>query len=281
VADLVAADGAAPGAGAVARRSLVIAAVAVLAASRLADGPIVAVVAALLTAAVLLGALHALAVGDAETRVAGVPIESLFLPAVAAYAGAGVLRLVPLGVGMAVAVLALAVLLDRLLALEARLLAATHGPSDGDRAQVLVAAMVVAFLAFVATAALVPGGLPEPGGAGERALGEPEVSVLAGVDALAAGLLGYRISVLRVAALGAALGSAITYAAVIAIGAAALRATDIPRLVGPALLTLVLFLWDAFHAPPTGRRRDPRWYGQVALLVVLGALVVVWNLGLR
>ena len=51
-----------------------------------------------------------------------------------------------------------------------------------------------------------------------------------------------------------ALWSAVTYAAAIAIGAAALRAMEIPRLVGPALLTLAFYLWDALHgtapAPP-------------------------------
>ena len=49
----------------------------------------------------------------------------------------------------------------------------------------------------------------------------------------------------------------------------------------PALLTLVFFLWDAFQGAPPSRRRDPRWIWQTALLVALGVIVVVWNLGLR
>jgi hypothetical protein len=43
------------------------------------------------------------------------------------------------------------------------------------------------------------------------------------------------------------------------------------------LLTLVFFLWDAFHGTPPVQRRDPRWIWQTVLLVVLGALFVAWN----
>ena len=271
----------APGAGAAARRSLVVGVIVVVAASRFAAVPLVWPVAALLALGVLLGALHALAVTDSETRIAGVPIEALFLPVVVAYAAVGVLALVPMGLGVVVALGLVALVLDRVLALEARLLAADRTPSDLDRTQVVVWAIVAAFLAFTGTAAIVPGGLPEPGGSGTAGgLDEVGLVVLASVDALVAGLVGYRIVALRVPELGLAIASAVTYAGVIAIAAATLRAADIPRLIGPALLALVVFLWDAFHSPPTGRR-DPRWIAQVALLAALGAAVVVWNLALR
>jgi hypothetical protein len=84
-----------------------------------------------------------------------------------------------------------------------------------------------------------------------------------------------------VATLRDALWSAFTYAAAIAIGAAALRALEIPRLVGPALLTLAFYLWDAFHAATPSRRRDIRWLWQTLLLAGLGAIVVAWNLLIR
>ncbi len=67
----------------------------------------------------------------------------------------------------------------------------------------------------------------------------------------------------------------------IAIGAAALRAMEIPRLMGPALLTLAFYLWDAFSAASPARRRDMRWIWQMALLLGLGLVVVAWNLLLR
>jgi hypothetical protein len=112
-------------------------------------------------------------------------------------------------------------------------------------------------------------------------LAESDLVLLAVADAVVAGLLGYRASALRITNLRDVLWSAATYASAIAIAAAALRAMVIPRLVGPALLTLVFFLWDAFHGAPPARRRDPRWIWQTVLLVVLGGVVVAWNLRLR
>ena len=76
-------------------------------------------------------------------------------------------------------------------------------------------------------------------------------------------------------------GRPATYAAVVAIAAAAVRAVALPRLLGPALLALVFFVWDGVHGAPPTQRRDPRWIWQIALLVVLGAAVVAWNLALR
>ena len=103
--------------------------------------------------------------------------------------------------------------------------------------------LLVAFLAFTGVAAMVPGGL-----AAVRAeRWRRAISlVLAAGDALVAGLLGYRAASLRVNDVRDALWSALTYAAAIAIAAAALRAMEIPRLLGPALLTLAFYLWDAF-----------------------------------
>ena len=79
-----------------------------------------------------------------------------------------------------------------------------------------------------------------------------------------------------------ALWSAATYAAAIAIGAAALRAMEIPRLIGPALLTLAFYLWDALarHA----RRRAAATCagsGRPACSPRLGVVVTAWNLLLR
>ena len=126
--------------------------------------------------------------------------------------------------------------------------------------------LLVAFLGFTGVAAMVPGGLVQTGGP----LPESDLLVLAAGDALVAGLLGYRSATLRVMLVRDALWSAVTYAAAIAIGAAALRAMEIPRLVGPALLTLAFYLWDAFISTAPSRRRDRRWIGRVALLAGLG-----------
>ena len=112
-------------------------------------------------------------------------------------------------------------------------------------------------------------------------LPETNLLVLAGADAIVAFLLGYRAASLRVANLRDAVWSALTYAVAIAIGAAALRAMEIPRLIGPALLTLLFYLWDAFAGSAPSRRRDGAWLWQTGLLVVLGLGVIAWNLLLR
>jgi hypothetical protein len=273
------------------RRDAVLLAVVLVGLSRFADGPAVWLVAGLTLVAIGLAGLWVLSDADPATDQIGVPIEAVLVPAVAAAAGVGGVRLVPIGLGLVVALAAVALLVDRALRLEARLLAQPHGPSSEDRTALLVHALVVAFVAFAGVAALVPGGLPEPSappaGAGlARPADEPNLSeggllLLAAVDAITAGLLGYRAAALRATNLRAALWSAGTYAGAIAIGAAALRAMTIPRLIGPALLTLVFFLWDAVQGTPPSRRRDTRWLWQTALLAVLGVAVVVLNLSLR
>ena len=112
-------------------------------------------------------------------------------------------------------------------------------------------------------------------------LPETNLLILAVGDGIIAGLLGYRAVSLRLSNLVDALWSAGTYAAAIAIGAAALRAMEIPRLVGPALLTLAVYLWDAFTGTAPARRRDLRWIWQTGLLAALGVVVTAWNLLLR
>jgi hypothetical protein len=52
----------------------------------------------------------------------------------------------------------------------------------------------------------------------------------------------------------------------------------LPRLLGPALLTLVLYLWSAYRGVPRTARRDARWIWEVILLAALGLVVVAWNL---
>jgi hypothetical protein len=268
-----------------ARRDLALAAVTVVGLSRLIEPPGVWFVGIFLLGAMLLGTLQVLADegSQGEGQSLGVPVESLILPAVAAVACVGAIRLVPFGLWLAPALLVTGLIVARCLALEARILSASGALDADDRTAVLVTTLLVAFLGFVGVAATVPGGLAQPGSSGAAGGPLPETSLLtlAVGDAVIAFLLGYRAVALRVSNARDALWSAVTYAAAIAIGAAALRAMEIPRLVGPALLTLAFYLWDAFHAASPTRRRDARWLWQILLLAGLGAIVVVWNLMLR
>jgi len=264
-----------------ARRDLALAAVTVVGLSRLIEPPGVWLVAVFLLGAMLLGTLQVL--GDVVATDGGVPIESLILPAVAAMACVGAIRLVPFGLWLAPALAVSGFIVVRALALEARIISTPEGLGPEDRTAVLVATLTIAFLGFVGVAATVPGGLAQPGATG--AAGGPlpirDLAVLAAADALVAFLLGYRAAALRLSTLRDVLWSAFTYGAAIAIGASALRAIEVQRLVGPALLTLAFYLWDAFHAASPTRRRDLRWVWQTALLAALGVVVVAWNLMIK
>lgn len=264
-----------------ATRELVLAAAALILLSRLVDVPAAWAVGGGLLIAVAFGTLQVLGESDSPSAATGVPIESLLVPAAAAFAVFGSIRLVPIGLGLAPALLAGTWLIARVIATEARMLAAPTGPSGADRTAILVQSLVVGFLGFTGIAALVPGGLPEPGTIVTAGPSGPELALLASADAALAFLLGYRSAALRSSNLRDVAWFALTSAIVIAIAAAALRAMEIPRLLGPALLVLVLFLWDAVHGTPPSRRRDPRRLWETALLLILGIVVVAWSVRLR
>ncbi len=270
------------GGGASGRRDLVLVATAVIGMTVVLTGPLVWIVAFLLIGAVGLGALQVLADNDPAAAVTGVPIESLFLPAIAALGCLGTVRLVPVGLGVVPALIATALLIDRSLAVEARIATATEGPTADDRARTLIAMLVVALVAFAGVAAIVPGGIAGSGPAGAPASPLPigDLFLLAAADAAIAGFLGYRAAALRSSSVREALWAAATYAAAIAVGAAALRAMGIPRLIGPALLMFLFYLWDTLHTAAPSRRRDPRWIWETLALAGVGAAVAFWNLRL-
>ena len=263
------------------QRDLALVAVTIVGLSRLVEPPLVWLVAVLLLGAVILGALQVLSdeLGPTEAG-AGVSIEALILPAVAAVACLGAIRLVPFGLWLVPGLGVTWLLVRRTLAMEARIHRASSGLSPDDRTAVLVTILLVGFIGFTGVAAMVPGGLVERTG-GTDPLAESNLLILAIGDGIIAGLLGYRAVTLRISSLIDALWSAAAYAAAIAIGAAALRAMEIPRLMGPALLTLAVYLWDALTGTAPARRRERRWIWQTGLLAALGVVVAAWNLLLR
>lgn len=269
-----------PDSATLARRELVVAVAAVVGMAAVLTGPLVWLAAALVLAATILGALQVL--GEVDRSEHGVPVETLFLPAVAAIGCLGAVRLVPLGLANVPALLLTGFLVDRTLTAEARIAAQPQGPTDDDRSRTLVAMLVVAIVAFTGVAAIVPGGIAglEPAGTPIAPLPLGDLVLLALADALIAGLLGYRAAALRTTSMREALWAALTYGVAIAIGAAAIRAMGIPRLLGPALLMFLLYLWDSVHAASPSRRRDPRWIWETVALAGLGAIVAFWNLRL-
>jgi len=259
------------------RRELVLVAVLLVLLARLVDRTDAFLMAGLLPVVMLIAGAAVLRTDERPGR----SYESLLVPAVLTGGAGAAIHLVPAGLGLVPALALFAFALDRTLVIEIRLLTQATGTTDNDRARVLAAAVVAAFVAFTGMAALVPGGLPEPGSTAGTGLTETWLAFLAFDDALIALLLGYRVASVRYGSVRDAGRSAITYAIVIAVAAGALRAMDVPRLVGPAALTLVFYLWDALHATAPARRREPRFLWETLLLAALAVVVVAWNLRLR
>ena len=270
-------------------RDLAVAATIVIALSRFVDGQLAWLMVALILVGIALGALQVIGSGEGPAgsaggvggATAGVPIESLIPPALAAAAGAGVIRVVPIGLLLIPALAGVAWFIERVATTEARLARASSPPSAADRSVVLVQALASAFGAFVGIAALASGGISPAGGLPPATTGPFERGGLAVADGIVAFLLAYRIAALRSSVIRDVAWMATTAAAVVTIAAAVLRQLQIPGLLAPALLVLVLFLWDALHGAPPARRRDPRRLAETVLLLALGIVVVVWSIGLR
>ena len=101
------------------RRDLALAAVTIVGLSRLIEPPGVWFVAVFLLGAVILGRLQVLhdETVDAADHALGIPIESLILPAVAAVACLGAIRLVPFGLALVPALMITGALIERCRAL--------------------------------------------------------------------------------------------------------------------------------------------------------------------
>jgi hypothetical protein len=263
-------------------RDLAIAAGIVIALSRFAPDGFVWPIAIVLFAGVLLGGLQVVAEADPAAQGAGVPIESLMLPAAAALAALGAIRLVPIGIVLAPAFVLAGGLVGLALVTELRIARSSGPPSSADRTAVLIEVLFVGFLGFAGVASLVPGGLPAAGEGG-GAIGANGLEVIAqtGSDALIGFLLAYRVAALRSSILRDVAWFGLTGAAVVAIAAIALRSIEIPNLLGPALLVLVFFLWDAIHSGGAARRRDPWRAWETAALAVLAVIVIGWSAGIR
>ncbi len=256
------------------RRELVLVAVVLVALARLVTTSDAFLIAGLLPVVMLLAGMGVVDSAQPGSR----PFEALLLPATLTGGAGAAIHVIPIGLGLVPALIAFAWLLDRALVLEMRLAAEATGPTESDRSRALLAAVVVAFVAFTGIAALVPGGLVQTGGAGDgSSLSGGWLILLAVDDALIALLLGYRVAVFRYGTARDAARSAVTYAIVVAVAAGALRAVGLPSLVGPAVLTLVFYLWDALHGTAPARRREPRFLWETVLLVALGIVVVLWN----
>ena len=247
-------------------------AVALAAIGRLANGPALWAAAALAGLALAFAALEVLGAAElpAGADDLGIPVESFLVSGVTGFATVTAIHLVPVGLLLVPALVAVGALTAAVLEIERRILGRPAGPTTADRTALVSNVMVVAGIAFSGIGAAIPGALVEPPPIGLDApvAGLPleGLALLAALDGLVAGILGYRLAALRSPTVRGALAAALSYAAVVAIAAAALRAMGLPRLLGPALLTLVLYLWSAYRGVPRNARRDARWIWEILLL---------------
>ena len=133
---------------------------------------------------------------------------------------------------------------------ELRLARASGPPSSADRTAILIQVLVVG-LPGLRRRGGARARRPADAGRGRRRRSAPNALAVigqAGADALIAFLLAYRTAALRTSNLRDVAWFGLTGAAVVAIAAVALRSIEIPRILGPALLVLVFFLWDAIHS---------------------------------
>jgi hypothetical protein len=210
----------------------------------------------------------------------GVPIESLATPAAAAFATIGISRLAGPSVAGLVCLALGGILVSVSVLLESRLL----GPADPARQrrqqQLILLSVFLGFLCFTGVAGAVDGGLGE---APLRPIASAEATfiLLVVADAVIAFVLGYRLAAFRSASVRQAAWSAGTYAVVIAVAAGFVRAIALPRLLGPALLAAVFYLWSAYRTSSRAERRSSAWLTEYAALAGAAVLAVAWNLLLR
>ena len=120
----------------------------------------------------------------------------------------------------------------------------------------------------------MPGGLAGDG----KTLTAPALVATIALDVLIGGLAGYRIAALLPHSRREGLVAFYQYALAAGHIGGFLRVLALPRLFGPALLTLLLYLVTGFRESPTPIRQSRRLLEESGLLVLAGAAAVFWGL---
>ncbi|MGI8703660.1 MAG: hypothetical protein ACR2JZ_04005 [Candidatus Limnocylindrales bacterium] len=236
--------------------------------------------AVLLVAVTAFGSLSFLATLDPR----GVPVESLATPAAAALSVMGLTHIAGPGLlGMALLVPG-ALLVASTLEVETGLVGSASEAHARRRGQLVPLMVLLAFLAFTTVSSVVYGALDDKAGTSGPAslsLDEGRLLLLVGIDALVAFALGYRLAGARSASVLGAARAGGTFAVVIGVAAALTRAIALPRILGPALLAAVFYLWSAYRSASGVERRSAAWLWEYAVLAGAAALAVAWTLLLR
>ena len=254
------------------------------------DGTALWIATALIVAAMVAGVSNLLG----EWRLWRVPADRLVLPSLAAFSAVGIAHLFAPVPWLALVFVGTWLLVTWVVELETAdgtgapaeaAGADAASPSDGTASDwpedghsrplaVRVGTLGIAFLAFAAVGGFVPAGLA---GDGKTLTATALVATIA-LDVVIGGLAGYRIAVLRLHSWRESVVALYQYAVASGHVGGFLRVLALPRLFGPALLTLLLYLVTGFRESPTPIRRSRRLIEESGLLVLAGAVAVIWGL---
>jgi hypothetical protein len=256
--------------------------VALIVAMLVAFGPFVADAALWLgTALTVLVAVAATAALLGEPRPWRWPADRLVLPAFSAFAAVGIARLLDPVPWLAVVVVATFAVLACTVGLETAPAAPGYAPGSspagGSHARAVSARLATLGLAFLAFAA-IGGIVPFEAAGGEQS---PTLAVfLAAVvlDVAIGALAGYRIVALAPHDRSQAFLAVYLYALAIAPIAVLVRVLALPRLFGPAELTLVLYLVTSLRESNEPIRRNARLLEETAILAVAGLAIAAAGL---
>jgi hypothetical protein len=149
---------------------------------------------------------------------------------------------------------------------------------------VRAAAIGLAFVAFVAAAGLVPGGLVIGGSGAVEPIGTKALICYAALCGLVAALVGYRLSGLvsqyRVDRLVRVVAF-LQYGIIAGLAAALLRTVSLPRLFIPALLTVIVYLLTALRESTEPLTVNKRLLQELAVLGGAALVALVWGLYAR
>lgn len=141
-------------------------------------------------------------------------------------------------------------------------------------------ALALAFLGFVAVGGFVAGAL---GDAGQKLQGR-EMAELVAVNAVVAGLVGYRISALVASSARdrmIRILAVLEYAVPVAAASWALRALTMPRLFAPALLTLLVYVITVLRESSEPVLMNIRLLRELAALTLVAVIAIAWGLMAR
>ncbi len=166
---------------------------------------------------------------------------------------------------------------ERLAAVVVAAVRPVHGMPRPPHPRPLVvrtAVLGLAFLAFTAVGGFVPGGLAGDG----RSLTNAAFALTVALDAVVGGGIGVRIAALGQYSRRDLAIALVSYAAAAGLGGMLLRGLALPRLFGPALLTLLVYIVTGFRESPRPIRRNDRLLRETAMLVLAGTAAIAWGL---